>query len=101
MNEEYLDELLNSGADPNKTEDNMLDMVEQAKKAAADDNAGRANGDVELNDEDKELLGADKLMIFRTSLMPGLPTVICRDCLIWRMQPKMTSLQKHMKTVYQ
>lgn len=61
MNEEYLDELLNSGADPNKTEDNMLDMVEQAKKAAADDNAGRANGDVELNDEDKELLGADKL----------------------------------------
>ena len=54
MNEEYLDELLNSGADPNKTEDNMLDMVEQAKKAAADDNAGRANGDVELNDEDKE-----------------------------------------------
>lgn len=61
MNEEYLDELLNSGADPNKTEDNMLDMVEQAKKAAADDNAGRANGAVELNDEDKELLGADKL----------------------------------------
>mgnify|MGYP000413353926 FL=1 len=61
MNEEYLDELLNSGADPNKTEDNMLDMVEQAKKAAADDNAGRSNGDVELNDEDKELLGADKL----------------------------------------
>lgn len=61
MNEEYLDELLNSGADPNKTEDNMLDMVEQAKKAAADDNAGRANGDVELNDEDKELLGADNL----------------------------------------
>ena len=39
MNEEYLDELLNSGADPKKTEDNMLDMVEQAKKAAADDNA--------------------------------------------------------------
>ena len=61
MNEEYLDELLKSGADPNKTEDNMLDMVEQAKKAAADDNAGRANGAVELNDEDKELLGADKL----------------------------------------
>lgn len=61
MNEEYLDELLNSGADPNKTEDNMLDMVEQAKKAAADDNVGRANGAVELNDEDKELLGADKL----------------------------------------
>lgn len=64
MNEEYLDELLNSGADPNKTKDNMLDMVEQAKKAAADDNAGRANGAngaVELNDEDKELLGADKL----------------------------------------
>ncbi len=61
MNEEYLDELLNSGADPNKTEDNMLDMVEQAKKAAADDNAGRVNGAVELNDEDKELLGADKL----------------------------------------